>query len=85
MVARRIGDGRRVILAHYFGFEPPARAVTATSGLTGAYLEELARRIRARGTERLDEDIAALLAQAPIARAGRIRAPMLDPTTSAEA
>jgi hypothetical protein len=59
-------DGRRAILAHYLGMDPPELAVTATTGLTGAYLKELARRVRARGTDRLGEEIAALLAQAPV-------------------
>lgn len=61
-------EGRRAILAHYLGIEPPSLAVTATAGLTGAYLKELARRIRARGTSHLEEEIAALLAQAPVRR-----------------
>jgi hypothetical protein len=61
-------DGRRAILAHYLGMEPPSLAVSATAGLTGAYLKELARRIRARGTDHLEEEIAALLAQAPVRR-----------------
>jgi predicted AAA+ superfamily ATPase len=64
-------EGRRLILAHYLGTEPPSLAVTATAGLTGAYLKELARRIRARGTDHLEEEIAALLAQAPVRREAR--------------
>jgi hypothetical protein len=72
-------EGRRAILMHYLASEPPTLAVTATAGLTGAYLKELARRIRARGTEHLEEEIAALLAQAPVRRDPRPGRPAFLP------
>jgi hypothetical protein len=67
-------EQRRVILQHYLGAPPPEAAIDGTEGLTGAYLKELARRIRERGPFTLEKEIASLLAQAPIAHAGRARA-----------
>jgi hypothetical protein len=62
-------EGRRAISCTT-SEQAPTLAVTATAGLRGVP-QELARRIRARGTDRLEEEIAALLAQAPVRRSER--------------
>jgi hypothetical protein len=60
-------DERRAILANYLGDAPPDGLAERTDGLTGAYLKELAFRLRERGAASIDDEIASLLAQAPIA------------------
>lgn len=58
---------RRAILRHYLGADPPPELVRRAAGLPGAYLKELAARLRVRGLAALEDELPPLLAQAPVA------------------
>lgn len=56
---------RTRILRHYLGEAPSAEIVKETAGLTGAYLQELAVRLRAWGMEDWKDEVKSLRLAAP--------------------